>query len=146
MPSRPANSSKLFTLLALAAALAACAKDSPTAPPTTLAFGEWGADNAQVIATDSVTSVWFGCTSGDFTGSILLDPHGRFSANGTYDPYVLPIATPDGSMPAQLSGQVVGNTLTFAIAVSDTIQKRVFSLGPQTVVFGQHASLTVCPV
>lgn len=145
MTFRPVSSSKLLTLLVLAAACAACAKDSPTSPPTTLAFGEWGADNAQVIATDSVTSVWFRCTFGDFAGNITLYGDGRFFANGTYEPYVLPSSSMDKSMPAQLSGQVTGNTLTFAIAVNDTIGNQVISLGPQTVVFGQHASLVVCP-
>ncbi|MGH7655123.1 MAG: hypothetical protein ACREN6_10725 [Gemmatimonadaceae bacterium] len=145
MRFRPANSNKLLTVLALAAALAACAKDSPTSPPTTLAFGEWGADDAQVIASDSVTHVWLQCTSGDFAGSVVLDAEGRFSVNGTYDPYVLPIAPPDGPMPAQLSGQVAGNTLTFAIAVNDTIGHQVISLGPRTVVLGQQANIVVCP-
>lgn len=132
-------------MLTVAIALGACAKDSPTSPPTSLAFGEWGAVNAQVVATDSVTRVSYRCTYGDFAGNIVLDADGRFSVNGTYMPYVLPVS-PDWSMPAQLSGQVVGNTLTFAIAVNDTIQNRVISLGPQTVVLGEHAGLVVCPV
>jgi hypothetical protein len=141
MTSRPARRKKLLAALTITVALGACAKDSPTSPPTSLAFGEWGAVNAQVVATDSVTRVVYECTFGEFAGNITLTTDGRFSANGTYVPYFLSSAL----MPAQLSGQVVGNTLTFAIAVSDTIQKRVFSLGPQTVELGQHASLVVCP-
>ena len=48
-------------------------------------------------------------------------------------------------MPAQMSGQVSGNTLTFAVAVNDTARKEVVSIGPATVEFGQHANLIVCP-
>lgn len=136
----------LVSLFALAASLAACAKDSPTSPPATrLTLGTWGGDRAQVIVGDSVTEVWVGCTSGEFAGNIALDANGRFSVDGSYDPYVLPVST-GGSMPAQLSGLVDGNTLTFAIAVNDTVAQRVISLGPNVVVLGQPANIEVCPV
>jgi hypothetical protein len=137
---------KLVAIFALAASLTACAKDSATAPPAThLALGEWGGDRAQVVSGDAVTEVTYGCTSGEFTGNIPLDASGRFAVNGTYDPSVGPISV-DGAMPAQFSGLVEGNTLTFAIAVNDTVEKRVISLGPAVVVFGQEATIVVCPV
>jgi len=146
MISRRSNATKLFALLALVAAFAACAKDSPTSPPATrLAFGAWGGDHAQIVASDSVTEVSYGCTYGEFTGSIPLDVNGRFAVNGTYDPYFSPVSG-DEPMPAQLSGLVEGNTLTFAIAVSDTVGDRVISLGPAVVVLGQPADIVVCPV
>jgi hypothetical protein len=137
---------KLLALLALTTALAACAKDSTTAPSaTTLAFGTWGGNHAEVVAGDSVTEVTYGCTFGEFTGSIPLDVNGRFAVNGSYDPSVGPVSV-DGPMPAQLSGVVDGNTLTFAIAVNDTVGNRVISLGPAVVVLGQPANIVVCPV
>jgi hypothetical protein len=141
----PSNRTRLV-LLALVASLAACAKDSTTAPPAAhLTLGVWGGDRAEVIAGDSVTEVTYGCTSGEFTGNIPLDESGRFTVNGSYDPSVGPVQA-NGDMPAQLSGLVEGSTLTFAIAVNDTIEKRVISLGPAVVVLGQPATIVVCPV
>jgi hypothetical protein len=134
-----------LALLTCTTAIAACAKDSTMAPPATrLTFGEWGGDHAQVVASDSITEVTYGCTSGEFTGSIPLNTAGRFAVNGSFYPYFGPISA-SALMPAQLSGLVEGNTLTFAIAVSDTIQHRVISLGPQVVVLGQPANIVVCP-
>ena len=135
-----------LSLLTLAVALAACAKSSPTSPPRArLTIGTWGGDRAEVIAGDSVTEVSSGCTSGEFPGSIALDANGRFSVDGSYDPYVLPVST-GGSMPAQLSGLVDGNTLTFAVAVNDTVGNRVISIGPNVVVLGRPANIEPCPV
>ncbi|MFI5231475.1 MAG: hypothetical protein ACHQSE_03070 [Gemmatimonadales bacterium] len=139
------SSHRSIRLALLALASAACARDTPTAPATRLAFGEWGGDRAQVVASDSVTEVTYGCTAGEFAGSITLDANGRFSVNGTFNPYLFPVARA-ASMPAQLSGQVLGNTLTFAVAVNDTIAKQVLSLGPSVVVLGRPADIVVCPV
>lgn len=137
---------KFLALLALIITLSGCAKDSTMAPPAThLALGEWGGDRAEVVAGDSLTEVTYGCTSGEFSGSIALDESGRFTVNGSYDPSVGPVEV-NGAMPAQLSGLVEGNTLTFAVAVNDTIEKRVISLGPAVVVLGQPANIVVCPV
>jgi hypothetical protein len=136
----------VLALLICTAALTACAKDSTMAPPAThLTNGEWGGDRAEVVAGDSATEVTYGCTSGEFTGNIPLDASGRFTVNGSYDPSVGPVQA-NGAMPAQLSGLVEGSTLTFAIAVDDTIEKRVISLGPAVVVLGQPANIVVCPV
>lgn len=146
MISRRSNHTKLFALLTVVAAFAACAKDSPTSPPATrLAIGVWGGDRAQVVAGDSATEVSYGCTYGEFTGSIPLDATGRFAVDGSFYPYAGPVSV-NGPMPAQFSGLVEGNTLTFAIAVNDTIEKRVTSLGPAVVVLGQPATIVVCPV
>lgn len=110
-----------------------------------LAFGEWGGDGAQVVTSSTTTHVLLGCTFGDFPGSIALDANGRFAVNGSWNPSVGPIQQ-NATMPAQMSGQVVGTTLTFAVAVNDTTRKQVTSLGPRSVVFGKQAALTVCPV
>ena len=83
---------KIGIVIAFAALLAACAKDSPLSPAPQLASGEWG-----------------------------------------------PIVS------AQLSGVVVGNTLTFAVAVADTRSNQLLELGPFEVVHGTHASIVVCP-
>ncbi len=132
---------KYLALLTLAAALAACAKNSPMSPPPTqLTLGVWGGDRVQVAAGDSVTQVWNGCMFGDFAGPIHLDVSGRFAVNGSFTPYVF-----SSDMPAQLSGQVVGQTLTFAIAVNDTINKRALSFGPEIVVLGKPANIVICP-
>lgn len=140
--SRSSHRSIRVSLLVLV--VAACAKDSPTSPATRLTFGEWGANHAQVVASGSATEVTYGCTSGEFAGNISLDVMGRFAVNGSFYPYAGPISV-NGPMPAQFSGLVEGNTLTFAIAVSDTVEHRVISLGPQVVVLGQPANIVVCP-
>jgi len=134
-------------MLALCVAmLAACGKSgSPTSAGTRLALGTWGGDNFAVIATDSITHVHVGCTYGDFPGNVMLDAQGRFTLDGAYMLRAFPIAI-GPAMPAQLSGQVRGNTLTFAVAVNDTVTKQVVSLGPGTVVLGKQWNMTTCPV
>lgn len=110
-----------------------------------LALGTWGGDNVAVIATDSVTHVHVGCTFGDFPSSVTVDANGHFAVNGSYMLHAFPVAF-GPSMPAQLSGQVSGNTLTFAIAVNDTVAKQVVSLGPGTVTLGKTPVMGACPV
>jgi hypothetical protein len=137
---------RVVAALSIAAALAACHRyDSILLPGDRLAFGEWGGDHVDVVANGSVTNVFLGCTSGQFPGNIPLDGNGRFSVNGSWNPSIGPIRL-DGNMPAQLSGQLAGNVLTFAVAVNDTVVKQVSSLGPATVVFGRQGTGTICPV
>ena len=136
---------RLF-LLASAVLLAACGTtEAPTATGTMLRIGTWGGNNVGVIATDTITHVNIGCTFGDFPGDIPLDNNGHFAVNGSYMLHAYPVAG-GPSMPAQMSGQVVGSTLTFAIAVNDTTAKQVTSLGPSTVVFGKDPSMGPCPI
>jgi len=139
------RSSNRANILALLVFTAACATDSPMPPGTMLAFGEWGGDHADVTATAMATHIALNCSFGSFSGSIPLDVNGRFVVNGTWNRSVGPILQ-NGNMPAQLSGQVIGNSLTFAIAVNDTIAKQVSSLGPATVVLGKQGIGQVCPV
>ena len=137
---------RVVAALSLAAALAACHRyDSILLPGDHLAFGEWGGDHADLVASGSATNVSIGCTFGQFPGNIPLDGNGRFSVNGTWNLSIGPIRL-DGNLPAQLSGQVTGDVLTFAVAVNDTIAKQVSSLGPATVVFGRRGTSTICPV
>jgi hypothetical protein len=136
-------------LLAVAAALtvdlSACAKDSPLAPATQLTAGEWGGNHADVVVADTTISVLLGCASGQFNGAATLGDDGRFAMNGMWNISVGPIQL-DSNMPAQLSGQVTGNTLTFAIAVNDTVTKAILSLGPATVVLGAQSVGMICPL
>jgi hypothetical protein len=135
-----------LALLAIAAlGSAACATDSPVSAGGLLALGTWGGNNFAVIATDSVTHVHVGCTFGDFPGNVALDANGHFVVNGAYMLHAYPVAF-GPPMPAQLSGQVSGNTLTFAIAVNDTAAKQVVSVGPGTVTLGKTPVMGPCPV
>jgi hypothetical protein len=111
---------------------AACGgADSPFVVGNKLTIGTWGGDNAGMIATDSVTHVHIGCTLGDVPGTIALDADGRFAVNGSYVLRAYPVYV-GPRLPAQFSGQVVGNRLTFAIAVNDT--------------FGREPSMGPCPI
>jgi len=132
--------------LACAVLLAACnGSGSPLAPTGVLAFGEWGGDNVDIVASQAATNVSIGCMSGIFAGNIPLDGNGRFTANGSWNLSIGPVRL-DGNMPAQLSGQVNGRTVTVAVAVYDTTLKRVTSLGPQSAAYGKHGGVIVCPV
>ena len=134
---------RVIASFAIALVLCACANDSPVSPGAHLAFGEWGGDRVQVVASDSLTEVNVGCTGGNFAGNITLGATGNFVVNGSFAPYAGPLAS--SLMPAQMSGEVSGNTITFAVAVYDTIQKKIISIAPATAVFGHHANLVVCP-
>jgi hypothetical protein len=110
-----------------------------------LALGTWGGDDAGVVATDSLTHVHVGCTYGDMPGPIPLDPDGRFTVDGSYVLRAYPIMV-GPSLPAQFSGRVSGRALTLAIAVNDTVEKKLVALGPVTVVYGRTPSMGPCPI
>ena len=124
---------------------ATCAEDSLVPSDGHLAVGTWGGDNAGVIATDSVTHVHVGCTFGDMPGHIALDQSGRFTVDGSYVLRAYPVLI-GPSLPAQFSGRVTGRTLTLAVAVNDTVEKKVIALGPVTVVYGRTPSMGPCPI
>ena len=110
-----------------------------------VALGTWGAENAGMIVTDSAAHVHVGCTFGDMPGRIPLDANGHFTVGGSYVLQAYPIQV-GPSLPASFSGQVVGRTLTLAIAVNDTVQKKVVALGPVTVVYGKEPQMGPCPI
>jgi hypothetical protein len=145
MITRLSSSARIVALFAPIVAFAACGTDSPTSPGAHLAVGAWGGDKAQVSFDQTETHVTVNCSAGEFSGNISLDPNGRFTVDGTWNRSVGPILL-NGDMPAQLSGQVIGNSLTFAIAVNDTIAKQITSVGPATVVFGKQPTTQVCPL
>jgi hypothetical protein len=129
-------------------ALAVACHHDPTQVPQAggqLSLGTWGGNNAGVIATDSVTHVHIGCTYGDIPGTVDLDAQGRFSRPGSYLLRAFPVAA-GPTMPAQFSGQVIGNTLTLSIAVDDTVQKQVVPLGPVTVILNRDPQMGPCPI
>jgi hypothetical protein len=133
--------------LAVAGALAGGCFDSSLLPPSgdTLAVGTWGGDNVGMIVTDSVTHVHLGCTFGDVPGKVPLDADGRFSVDGSYVLRAYPVMV-GPPLPAQFSGRVTGQTLTFAVAVNDTVEGRVVALGPATVTFGREPKMGPCPI
>lgn len=110
-----------------------------------LAAGTWGGDNAGVIVTDSVTHVHVGCTFGNIPGNVTFDADGRFTVDGSYVLRAYPVMV-GPTLPAQFSGRVAGRRLTLAIAVNDTVEKRVVALGPVTVVYGRTPSMGPCPI
>ena len=124
----------------------ACANSSPLPPSDgRLAIGTWGGDNSGVIVTDSAVHVHIGCTFGDMPGSIQLDENGRFTVDGSYILRAYPVQI-GPSLPAQFSGRVSGRILTLAIAVNDTVEKKVVALGPITVLFGRQPEMGPCPI
>jgi hypothetical protein len=132
-------------LILISVVAASCSDGSLLPSGDSLAPGTWGGDNAAVIVTDSATHVHIGCTFGDMPGKVLLDANGRFTIDGSYTLLAYPI--PIGpSLPAQFSGRVRGRTLTLAVAVNDTVAKKVVSLGPIEVTYHRDPQMGPCPI
>jgi len=133
--------------LAVVGLLLAACPSGGSLPPSSdrLALGTWGGDNAGVIVADSGTHVHVGCTLGHMPGLVPLDPDGGFVINGSYVLRAYPIMV-GPTLPAQFSGQVLGRTLTMAIAVNDTVAKQVVALGPITVTYGRTPNMGACPI
>lgn len=132
--------------VALLSLATACSSSSlPPVVDGELAVGTWGGDQAGVIVTDTEIHVHVGCTFGDILGNVTLDAQGRFTVDGSYVLRAYPIQV-GPSLPAQFSGRISGSTMTLAIAVNDTVEKRVVALGPVTVVFGREPQMAQCPI
>jgi hypothetical protein len=110
-----------------------------------LAIGTWGGDNAGVIVSESAVHVHVGCTFGDIPQRVTLGPDGRFTADGSYVLRAFPVMV-GPPLPAQFSGRVAGRTLTLAVAVNDTVEKKVVALGPVSVIYGREPDLGPCPI
>lgn len=124
----------------------ACRKDPVSfAAGAQLNLGTWGGDNAGAIVTDTIAHIHIGCTFGDIKGRIPLGTDGRFTIDGKYVLRAYPVYV-GPELPAQFSGVVSGNTLTLAVAVNDTVQKKLVSLGPVTVTFGTDPRMGPCPI
>jgi len=74
-----------------------------------------------------------------------VDAEGRFSVSGSYMLRAYPVAI-GPTVPAQMAGEVRGRTLTFSIAVNDTVTKELVLLGPSTVSFGREPEMGPCPI
>jgi hypothetical protein len=121
----------LLSIIALLAVHACGRNDSMASPTPSLTPGTWGSSEAQVVVTDSMTIVRVGCGEGHFTYHIETDASGVFAVSGTWVRNNQQAGTP---LPADFSGQVVGTTLTFAVASGNDGVNPVNSTGPQTVV------------
>jgi len=147
MKTVSSNAARLAACALFIGGMAACGRyyDSPLYPPDSSALGDWGSQSSEVDVTRTSTHVTVNCSFGDFPGEISLDQNGRFTIEGSWNKSTGPIQV-NGQMPAEMSGQVLGNEMTFAVAVNDTIAKQVTSVGPVTVDYGRHGGNVVCPV
>lgn len=134
-------------LSALPLLSATCSDPASTSVPDSdfLAVGTWGGDDAGVIVNEERTHVHVGCTFGDMPPKVPLDEEGRFTIDGTYVLRAFPVQV-GPSLPAQFSGLVEDKTLTLAIAVNDTVEKKVVALGPVSVVYGREPHMGPCPI
>ena len=123
----------------MAGTAVACADAFDPAPDGTLAIGTWGAEGAGVIVSETGAHVHIGCTFGDIEGTILVID-GRFTVDGSYMLRAYPVAV-GPTVPAQFSGKLVGPTLTLAVAVDDTVENQLVSLGPVTVTLGREPEM-----
>ena len=126
--------------------LTACGVSGGTGgpPPDQLVEGRWGGEDRGVIVSAALIHVHIGCTKGDFPAPVVLDASGRFQLDGQYMLRAYPV--PRESLPAQVSGVVNGRTLTFSVAVNDTVLGRVTSLGPVSVKLGVEPRMAICPI
>lgn len=103
--------------------------------------GTWGGDNAGLIVTSTDVHVHIGCTLGDAVGPVRPDADGRFAAPGTYNVDAYPVNR-GITHPATFSGQVVGQTMTLTVSLTDTARV----LGPVTLTYGKEPKMGPCPI
>ena len=146
MHARTWTTRSITLMVGVALVVAACRERSMTAgtPPSELARGTWGGDNAGALVQDSV-HVHIGCTLGNFLPPASLSAEGRFSVVGSYTLRAFPIAV-GPPLPADFAGVVKGNQLTLTVAVHDTVEKKVVNLGPVTLVLGREPRMQACPI
>jgi hypothetical protein len=120
--------------------LASCGVSSVLMPDGSVG-GDWGGENAALMADDTSAHVHIGCTYGDVHQVIIPDANGRFDANGLYNVSAFPI---DAGVfhPAHFTGVVTGRTMSLTVTLSDTAR----TLGPVTVVFGRQPDMGPCPI
>jgi hypothetical protein len=123
----------------------ACTASNAGSVDGKLAIGTWGGDNAGVIVIDSMAHVLIACTYGDIPGRVMLDAGGRFSLAGNYQLHAYPIVVRP-TMPAQFTGRVEDSRMTITVTVTDTIENKVTTLGPASVVLGHDPQMGVCPL
>lgn len=124
-----------------------CAHSHQILPPSSdiLSEGTWGGKDAGVLVNNVIAHVHVGCTYGDFPAPVPLGSDGRFSVAGSYLLQAFPIAV-GPPLPAQFAGIVQGATLTYTIAVNDTVNDKLVVLGPSTVLYGREPDMVNCPI
>jgi hypothetical protein len=128
----------IVSILAMVSILACSAA---TSARITEVSGTWGGDNAGMIVTNTDVHVHIGCTLGDAVGPIHPDADGRFEATGTYNVDAYPVDR-GITHPATFSGQVIGQTMTLTVSLSDTARV----LGPVTLIYGKEPTMGPCPI
>ena len=104
---------------AILSTLAILTCPTPTSTPITEVAGTWGGDNAGLIVSDTDVHVHIGCTLGDAVGPINPDANGRFEATGTYNVDAYPVDR-GITHPATFSGQIIDQTMTLTVSLTDT--------------------------
>ncbi len=132
-------------VVVLVASGATCGGNDPTSPDGNLLTGTWGGENVSLILEDADAHVHIGCTNGDFHAPLTVDADGRFSVAGSYVLRAYPIQI-GPSLPAQFAGVLNGKSLTFTVAVNDTVEKKLVVLGPVSVTFGKEPRMGPCPI
>lgn len=128
-----------ITLILSACGIVACS--AATSTPITDVVGTWGGDNAGMIMTGTDVHVHIGCTLGDAVGPISPDANGRFQVSATYNIDAYPVDR-GITHPASFTGQIVGQTMTLRVTLTDTGQM----LGPVTLTYGKEPKMGPCPI
>lgn len=133
------------TAVVLAVSGATCGSNDPTSPDGNLLTGTWGGENVSLIVEGAIAHVHIGCTNGDFTAPVAVDAEGNVNVSGSYVLRAYPIQV-GPSLPAVLDGVTSGRTLTFTVAVNDTVEKKLVVLGPVSVTFDREPRMGPCPI
>lgn len=147
MHRRPVSSGIRARVATAVVAAAACTGGGVTSgtSATELTRGTWGGENAGAIVDESIVHVHIGCTLGNFPRPAVLDGEGRFTVEGSYTLRAFPVAV-GPPLPAAFIGAVDGTRLTLSVAVNDTVEKKLVTLGPVTVVLGREPRMQTCPI
>jgi hypothetical protein len=130
-----------LAVIAILAASIACAGAISTPAGNLAIQGTWGGDNAGLIVNLNDVHVHIGCTLGDAVGPVTTDPNGHFEASGTYNVDAYPVNR-GIEHPAKFSGDVVGNTMTLTVSLTDTAAV----LGPVKLTYGKEPQMGPCPI
>ncbi len=140
-------SGKRMTFVAVATALVVACSPPGIDPGQggLLTLGNWGGVDAAMIVSDTATHVHVGCTFGDISGRITLDPNGAFNVPGQYILRAYPV-TVGPTLPARFAGRRTGDILTITVTVTDTVEHQTVVKGPVVVILGQAAQMGPCPI
>jgi hypothetical protein len=128
------------TLMAGVVLLAGCSSKGVLAPDGSVA-GNWGGNNAALMADDTSAHVHIACTYGNVHHSIVPGADGKFDVTGEYNVRAYPV---DAGVfhPAHFTGMIAGRLMSLTVTLSDTAA----TLGPVTLVFDQQANMGPCPI